>query len=764
MRVNLREHRGFIVVLAGYLVVALLYGVSIPIFETPDANGHYAYIHELTEGRGLPVQGRPSGSRVTSYVASHPPLYYALCAGLSWWVQDDVDFEDWAWRNPYQTMGDADRTVNKNILIHTPDEGFPWQGTPLTMHIARLVSTALGAIAVVATYGIALEIFPERQWLALGATSLAAFNPMFVFTSARVSNDAAVTAFASLTIWGAVRLAVRGLSRRGLALTGLMLGLAALSKLSGAVLAPVVALALLFDSRRNWKEQSQKPLRERLWLSMGPWMVVGGMAFAISGWWFARNLMLYEELMGVDAWLSRTATVRSEPLGLLEVIPELGGLEKSFWAMFGWFNIGVSPWMYRFWWLLVRAALVGLMLLVVDHVSSRRWAPRMQAGLIILVTAVLLNLGSLWRFIMIVLGAQGRYLMPVVGPISILLMLGLGRLVPAEVSRRRWHHWLAVITGVVHMALALICLFFFILPAYAKPRVAEEKDVPAEVARLDLRLEGTPIVLLGGHVETEGVHPGGSAMVSLYWRAVEPPQEDYFAFVQILGRDLDPIAGVDCYPGRGVFPPTLWQSGVIYRDRYRLPIAADADVPTVGALHAGLKTEDGERVAISPSSNQPSAELIILDRTAVRPRSPVSDDVTYQVDAHLGEAITLVGYDISAERVRHGDTITVTLVWRAGAPLDVDYTAFVHLVDSNGELVDQSDQMPLGGAYPTSFWQAGDVVRDAHRLTIDDGASGACTLSIGMYNLETSDRLPAYEENGTRFGDDIITVGGVTIE
>ena len=166
-------------------------------------------------------------------------------------MEDDKDYADWARPNPFHAMGHPGATVNKNRLIHTDAEAFPWRGTPLTVHIARLISTALGGLAVVAAYGIVLELFPERRWLALGAAALTAFNPMFLFTAARVSNDAAVAGFGALTVWGAVRLAMRGMSRRGLALTGTVLGLAALSKLSGVTLAPAVALALLLDAIHN---------------------------------------------------------------------------------------------------------------------------------------------------------------------------------------------------------------------------------------------------------------------------------------------------------------------------------------------------------------------------------------------------------------------------------------------------------------------------------------------------------------------------------
>jgi len=93
------------------------------------------------------------------------------------------------------------------------------------------------------------------------------------------------------------------------------------------------------------------------------------------------------------------------------------------------------------------------------------------------------------------------------------------------------------------------------------------------------------------------------------------------------------------------------------------------------------------------------------------------------------------------------------------------------LTDADGKLVGQSDQPPEGGAYPTSLWVPGDVVRDSHQLEIDEAsASGACVLSIGMYNSTSGERLPAYGrgtakgKESTRFRDDLIVVSGITIK
>jgi hypothetical protein len=115
--------------------------------------------------------------------------------------------------------------------------------------------------------------------------------------------------------------------------------------------------------------------------------------------------------------------------------------------------------------------------------------------------------------------------------------------------------------------------------------------------------------------------------------------------------------------------------------------------------------------------------------------------------------------------VAPGDTLTVTLVWRAETSLETDYTIFVHLLDARDELVTQSDHPPRQGAYPTSFWASGDVVRDRHVMRIDDSvSSGPCTLVVGLYRAGSLNRLPAYDPSGARVEDDAILIGRLTIQ
>ena len=84
----------------------------------------------------------------------------------------------------------------------------------------------------------------------------------------------------------------------------------------------------------------------------------------------------------------------------------------------------------------------------------------------------------------------------------------------------------------------------------------------------------------------------------------------------------------------------------------------------------------------------------------------------------------------------------MTLFWSASAPLEDDYTVFLHLVDQDGHVVANGDARPYDGRYPTTSWPAGKIVRDLHEFQIDPCTPpGAYQIETGLYVLRTMQRL-----------------------
>jgi len=117
--------------------------------------------------------------------------------------------------NPYARIGDprAQSNDNRNAFLHTFDNGSPFQGAALAVHLLRLYSLVLGAVTIVLTYTLAREILPERPLIALGAAAFVAFLPQFIFITAAISNDNLATLLTVATLWQLIRIMRRGLTQ-----------------------------------------------------------------------------------------------------------------------------------------------------------------------------------------------------------------------------------------------------------------------------------------------------------------------------------------------------------------------------------------------------------------------------------------------------------------------------------------------------------------------------------------------------------------------
>ena len=134
------------------------------------------------------------------------------------------------------------------------------------------------------------------------------------------------------------------------------------------------------------------------------------------------------------------------------------------------------------------------------------------------------------------------------------------------------------------------------------------------------------------------------------------------------------------------------------------------------------------------------------------------------VGATLGDVAEVLAYSAADAEYHPGDTIPVTLYWRALRRLDKDYKAFVHLVDAGmTRQPAQHDGDPNAGFSPTTRWLPGEIVPDTHRLALpDDLAPGLYRLWAGMYDYETVQNLEVVSSQATAV-DGRILLGEVEV-
>jgi hypothetical protein len=129
--------------------------------------------------------------------------------------------------------------------------------------------------------------------------------------------------------------------------------------------------------------------------------------------------------------------------------------------------------------------------------------------------------------------------------------------------------------------------------------------------------------------------------------------------------------------------------------------------------------------------------------------------------ARFDPGLTLLGYEWSSESVPAGQSLFLTLWWRADIDLNSDYTSFVH-VGANS-VVAQHDGQPCQGLFPTSHWRAGDLVRDSFAITIPaEVAAGNYPLAVGWYTFPDFVRQPLLEADQA-LPDDRAIFASVTI-
>ncbi len=729
-----------VLLLGFYLCLGVVYSLATPIFEASDEIWHYAVVRELTDNRRLPVQ-EVGVETPWAQEGSQPPLYYVLAALLTGWI-DTSDYPHHRVHNPFAQIGIPGATANRNLVAHPPGQSPRQGGTVLAVYLIRWLSLGMGAVTVLGAYRLALSLAPSRPPLALLTAALVAFNPMLLFINAAVNNDNLVM---MLTTWVLVMLVTELKTEEArlrllpTVALGLLIGLAALTKVSGLVLLPTAALALILSP--SGRSRPRIGL-QRLALLIA---VVG----LVAGWWYGRNWRLYGEWLGLER-MALIAGPRPAGFGLRELVAEWQGFWYSFWGVFGAFNLLAPAWFYRLWGGLSLVAGLGVALAAVRwHRQRRPWSEAVPP--LVLVAFLGFTSVGLVRWTLLTKASQGRLLFGGIAALGFYAALGL-----LSWCARARQGPVAMGIGAGLALLATIIPFAVLQPAYRPP--APLSTLPAEAIPLAVRFgDEEEIELVGYRLERPRIQAGDPLPVTFYWRSTKPITAFYQLALNAYGYEEEPIAKLDTWPGGGLRPTAYWQPGVLYPDRYEMATDPAAATPALLklqiAFHTDLLRPTADRVLPITVAGEPVQALLLEAGDLVGPLPPTPPSTVPL--AQLEHGLQLLAHRLSPTP----QGLTLELDWTTTAPVPVAYQVFAHLLDAQGHMIAQADAPPRRGYWPTDHWRPGEVVHSEHVFVLpDDLPAATYTLQVGMYELTTLARAAAYDAGGRRWPGDAVVL------
>ena len=112
--------------------------------------------------------------------------------------------------------------------------------------------------------------------------------------------------------------------------------------------------------------------------------------------------------------------------------------------------------------------------------------------------------------------------------------------------------------------------------------------------------------------------------------------------------------------------------------------------------------------------------------------------------------MALVGYDLERRVAQPGETVSLTLYWRGLEAMETNYTVSTQFVDADQIKAAQDDSWPAGGGAPTTAWEPGQLVVDAHPMAINDVSPGVYDVRVTVYVHQDGEftHLPVVSASG----------------
>ena len=435
------QNRNGIIIAGLFIVLGLGFSYYTPLWCPPDEDRHFAYCEYIAQNHTLPhLDANDAGFRIGQ--ATHPPLYYLIgsffCKADKELILQKVSINEgpgYAIITPPATRDDPSYEVKARSAYRL-----------------RMVSLVFSGFTIFLTFLLILNIFPGETTVASTGALLVATNPQLLHVSASVSNEPLNIMLATLYIFILINYLKAPFERSWQILAGMVLGLCLLTKLSAIIYVPITLLVVLwvcFRERKNF---------------LGSLIVILSTAFLLSGWWYLRNWILYQDPVfskiteAIHPW-----ALRQQPLSLAYGAFIAKMVFVSFFGYFGSLQIPISNMHLACYGTLIIFGCAGICKLIVKEKLSPFQLQVLGLLFLAICAGVVFYLQMNIRYN----SFMGRYLFVVIAPIAALIVTGLWMLVPV-----RWRNYWLIFIGCFLIVVNLDVLFRILKPAFAEPRLA----------------------------------------------------------------------------------------------------------------------------------------------------------------------------------------------------------------------------------------------------------------------------------------------------
>ncbi len=263
-------------------------------------------------------------------------------------------------------------------------------------------------------------------------------------------------------------------------------------------------------------------------------------------------------------------------------------------------------------------------------------------------------------------------------------------------------------------------------------------EEPAPAIRREANFKNV-VKLLGATPTPTPADVGAS--FNLDWHALDAIDEDYLVALHVRDAAGNLWGKLDRRPAGYNYPTTRWKKDEKLFGAFSVPLLPGAPAGDY-FIEVTLYTASDQRgLDILAPNGAPMGKSVKLGPIPVLPATQPATLASLNIQNTISQAMppfTLLGYQLGRDKASAGESIPLTLFWRADDKPLKDYTFRIQFGDA------RSDAFPIANPqYPTSQWNAGEIVRGQYAIPIPASAkTGATKLQIVLSDGNASDLAP----------------------